>query len=181
MKGIVFSEFIEMVEDVFSPEIADQIIMDCDLDSEGAYTSVGTYDHKEILKLVTRLSELTDTSVPELVKAFGKHLLGRFHQMYPVFFQGINNSFDFLSTIEEHVHVEVLKLYNDAELPTFKTESPDPNTFIMIYQSKRPLADLALGLIMGTIDYYQENISIEVTDLSNGQGNHSRFTLKRVD
>ena len=42
MKGIVFTEFLEMVED----------------QSGGAYTSVGTYDHNEIFRLVNCLSEV---------------------------------------------------------------------------------------------------------------------------
>jgi len=44
MKGIIFTEFLEMVEDRFSPEIADRIIEAADLPSGGAYTAIGTYD-----------------------------------------------------------------------------------------------------------------------------------------
>ena len=45
MKGIVFTEFLEMVEDKFSADMVDDIIDDCDLASGGAYTAVGTYPH----------------------------------------------------------------------------------------------------------------------------------------
>ena len=45
MKGIVFREFISMVENEFSIETADEIITASNLKSEGAYTSVGTYPH----------------------------------------------------------------------------------------------------------------------------------------
>lgn len=47
MKGIIFTEFLEMVEDRFSPEIADRIIEASDLPSRGVYTAVGTYDHTD--------------------------------------------------------------------------------------------------------------------------------------
>lgn len=50
MKGIVFVEFLEMVESTFSAEMADDIIDACDLSSGGAYTSVGTYPHSEIVR-----------------------------------------------------------------------------------------------------------------------------------
>ena len=59
MKGIVFAEFIELVEDKFGFEIADEIIEESNLPSGGSYTSVGTYDHREMLELVTHLSEKT--------------------------------------------------------------------------------------------------------------------------
>ena len=73
MKGIVFKEFIGMVESAFGEETVEKIIDKSNLESEGAYTSVGTYDHGEILQLVTHLSEECSTSVPDLVKTFGKH------------------------------------------------------------------------------------------------------------
>ncbi|MGB1109629.1 MAG: heme NO-binding domain-containing protein, partial [Gammaproteobacteria bacterium] len=110
MKGIVFSELVEMVEEVFSPEIADKIIESSHLPSGGAYTSVGTYDHEEILTLVSQLSEETGMPIDELVKTFGGHLFSRFVTLYPSFFEGVSSSFEFLETIEEHVHVEVRKL-----------------------------------------------------------------------
>lgn len=180
MKGIVFSEFIEMVEDVFSPEIADQIIYESKLDSEGAYTAVGTYDHNEILAMVTRLSELKSIPINDLVQAFGKHLLMRFTKLYPNFFDNVNDTFSFLDTIENHVHVDVIKLYPDAELPSFTVERPDKMSLIMSYQSTRPFAMLAQGLIEGAAEYYNDNISINMVDLSNGEGNHARFELKKL-
>lgn len=179
MKGIVFSEFNEMVEEVFSPEIADRIIEESDLPSEGAYTSVGTYDHAELVSMVIKLSEITHTPVPQLVQAFGKHLIPRFFDLYPGFFDSVTNTFDFLSTIENHVHFEVLKLYPDAELPSFDVESQDDQKLVMTYSSGRPFADLAEGLILGSCDHFNENIKVEREDLDGEPGTHARFTLTR--
>jgi hypothetical protein len=179
MKGIVFCEFVEMMEQEFSADMADEIISGAELESRGAYTTVGTYDHREMLVLVTRLSEKTGAPVPELVKAFGRYLFGRFVELYPAFFDGIDGAFSFLDRIEEHVHVEVKKLYPDAELPTFDTSRPDKDTMIMVYQSRRPFADLALGLIEGCIAHYTEPVDVQMEDLSNEGRTHVRFTLTR--
>jgi hypothetical protein len=179
MKGIVFCEFVEMMEQEFSADMADEIISGAELESGGAYTTVGTYDHREMLVLVTRLSEKTGAPVPELVKAFGRYLFGRFVELYPAFFDGIDGAFSFLDRIEEHVHVEVKKLYPDAELPTFDTSRPDKDTMIMVYQSRRPFADLALGLIEGCIAHYTEPVDVQMEDLSNEGRTHVRFTLTR--
>jgi len=179
MKGIVFCEFVEMVEQAFSADLADEIISSAELASGGAYTTVGTYDYHEMLVLVTRLSERTGTPVPELVKAFGHYLFGRFVELYPVFFEGVDGSFSFLSRIEEHVHVEVKKLYPDAELPTFDTYYLDDDTMSMVYKSRRPFADLALGLIQGCIQHYDEQVEVETEDLSDEGRTHVRFTLTR--
>ena len=50
MKGIVFSEFIELVEDKFGFEMADDIIEKSNLPSGGAYTLEGRCDHYELLE-----------------------------------------------------------------------------------------------------------------------------------
>ena len=49
MKGIVFREFIAMVETQFSLETADHIISASNLSTDGAYTSVGTYPPQEMV------------------------------------------------------------------------------------------------------------------------------------
>ena len=53
MKGIVFTEFLEMVETKFGLETVDNIIENSDLKSEGIYTSVGTYDFNEMVTPVS--------------------------------------------------------------------------------------------------------------------------------
>ena len=179
MKGIVFCEFVEMMEQEFSVELADEIISATTLDSGGAYTTVGTYDHREMLALIHGLSEKTGTSVPDLIQAFGHYLFGRFVVLYPKFFEAVDGAFSFLDRIEEHVHVEVLKLYPDAELPTFETSRPDDDTMIMVYRSKRPFADLAHGLIGGCIAHYDEPIDVHMENIANDSRTQVRFTLKR--
>ncbi len=180
MKGIVFSEFIEMVEEKFSPEIVDEIIeaSASKLDSGGSYTSVGVYDHLELVELVTELSKRTGIAVGDLVSAFGTHLAGRFAEIYPAFFDGVEGTLDFLESVDNHIHVEVLKLYPDAELPQFTTQR-DGDRLVMEYRSNRPFAALAKGLIQGSGTYFGEQLTVEEEDLSEGEGNHMRFIITR--
>ena len=180
MKGIIFTEFLEMVEEKFSPEVADKIIDASETVTGGSYTSVGTYHHSELIEMVGHLSEESGVEVVPLVKVFGEHLFGRFVDLYPEFFEGRDNCFSFLELIEDHVHVEVKKLYPDAELPTFATTQPDPNKLIMTYESMRPFAPVAEGLILGCIAHFKENISVSVEDLSGGNNTRARFTMEKL-
>ncbi|MBT4868142.1 MAG: heme NO-binding domain-containing protein [Planctomycetaceae bacterium] len=179
MKGVIFSEFLEMVEEEFSLKIADRIIEASNLESGGAYTSVGTYDKDEIIRLVTQLSQETGVEVPALLCSFGRHLFGRFHENYHHFFDGVETAFQFLQNIEGYIHVEVLKLYPDAELPAFDYESSDPNELVMIYHSARPFADLAEGLIAGCADHFGETLDIKREDRSHDNETCVRFVLTK--
>lgn len=176
MKGMVFTEFLDMVEDRFSPEVADRIIVQADVPSGGAYTSVGTYDHGEIVSLVVALSQETGLPVPTLVSAFGAYLFGRFAKLYPQFFAESSSVFDFIGTVEHVIHVEVRKLYPDAELPTLACEA-DGDRMTVIYRSKRQMADLAEGLIQGCIAHFGEEIAIRRQDGLDDGG--TLFALQR--
>jgi hypothetical protein len=178
MKGIVFTEFLDMVEDRFGLETADQIIEDSQLPSKGAYTSIGTYNHTELEQLLTNLSKKTGISIPDLLKTFGQSLFESFVKGFPQFFENVFSSFSLLQEVEGYIHQEVKKLYPDAELPKFETVLKD-NNLTMIYRSDRGLSDLAEGLILGCINHYDENINLQKEDLSNGQGKIVRFLLTK--
>lgn len=177
MKGVIFTEFLEMVEEAFSPEIADQIIEASQLASDGAYTALGNYSHQEILRLVTHLSEQTDIPVADLVKTFGKRLTNRFAISHPNFFTEADSVFTFLENIDRNVHVEVKKLYEDANPPSFDYSQPQSGKMIMTYRSKRPFSDLAEGLILGAVQHFGENIKVSRQDLLVEEGFSTQFVL----
>ena len=58
MLGVVFTEFVEMVEDSFGEEVADEMLEMSKLASGGVYTAVGTYSYQEISETFTQNSLL---------------------------------------------------------------------------------------------------------------------------
>lgn len=181
MKGIVFTELLDMVETIFSPDMVDDVLDDCSLESGGAYTTVGSYDHTELLEIVGVLSQKTDTPVKDLIHKYGHHLFFRFHEIMPQFFEKPTSAFEFLESVHDYIHVEVKKLYPDAMLPKFTTERQQENTLIMIYTSQCPFADFAGGLIAGCIDFYQEDVTVESEDKNTDDEFCRHFTLIKND
>ncbi|MFO1036097.1 MAG: heme NO-binding domain-containing protein [Geminicoccaceae bacterium] len=179
MRGVIFTEFLDYVAASSGEDAVDRMLDACPLASGGAYTSVGRYDHKEMLTLVGYLSEQTGLPAGELCHVFGAHLFGRFADRYARFFRPGDTALDFLARVETHIHTEVRKLYPDAELPQFDCERPDGDTLVMTYRSTRPMADCAHGLIDGTIAYFGETIDVARQDLPGEPKTQARFTLKR--
>lgn len=177
MKGMIFTEFLEMVEEQFSLDMVDDIITDANLPSGGAYTAVGTYPHSEMVQLVAGLSERTAIPVPTLLSAFGERLFARFSVRYADLLTKAHSSFSFLDQLESYVHIEVKKLYPEAELPRFECSQLVDGRMQMIYTSKRAMADLAHGLMIGCFHHFREQVQIEREDLSTGQGTVVRFVL----
>jgi len=176
MKGIVFTEFLEMVEEKFGYAMVDNLLSTTELPSEGIYTSVGTYQHTEMVSLVINLAKQTNIPINELLKVFGGYLFQTFTNTYSHFMAKAPDAFTFLASIHNYIHVEVQKLYPDAELPHFDIERPDDKTLVMTYTSARKMADLAFGLIEGCVTYYKENVEISQIPI-NEDGSITKFVI----
>lgn len=162
MKGIIFTEFLTMVEQAHGLDMVDTIIDKSDLPSGGSYTAVGTYPHSEIVSLVINLSQETSTEVPDLLKAFGQYLFHSLAKSYPSFVKESTDPLDFLEQVETYIHVEVRKLYPDAELPTFECSRPNsPDQLHMVYHSIRHMEDVCEGLIRGSLEHFGVQATVE--------------------
>ena len=178
MKGIVFTEFFEMVEQKYGYNMVDQIISENSLSTGGIYTAVGTYDHSDMVKLLVSLSNHTKTGVPSLLKAFGLYFFDVLQKNYPQFLDKAQNAFDFLESIETYIHVEVRKLYPNAELPTFKTRRTQENKLEMVYLSDRRMSDFAEALIEKSMEHYGVQASIQKEPI-NEDGSQVKFIITK--
>ncbi|MCA9103925.1 MAG: heme NO-binding domain-containing protein [Planctomycetales bacterium] len=180
MKGVVFTEFLELVEEKFGYATVDHIIERSELSNDGAYTSVGTYDYHDLIRMVVELSQITGSRVPDLVKFFGHHMFHVFTKAYPELLRTTHCTFEFLPHVEKAIHVEMRKLYSDAELPSFRFEYPADNEIVMYYQSTRPFADLAEGLIEACAEHFGEPVRIQREDLAPHDGTQARFAITKL-
>jgi hypothetical protein len=160
MRGVVFTELIEFVEEKLGFEIADKMIEQSKLAHGGVFTQGGNYPFEEMVQLLTALSNLTGESPETLLEIFGEHLFNVLVKIYGKDIKADNSSLDFIDSVEHYVHVEVKKLYPDAELPTFTTTSKEDNKLIIIYQSEKKLDAFALGLIKSCGNYFGDNLQI---------------------
>lgn len=179
MLGLVFTEFVELVEEKFSPEVADAVLTEVAPANGGAYTAVGYYPHEEMVGMVVALSGRTGVPVPDLIKGFGGHLLGRFAQAHAPMFARHDNFFDFVASIDGEIHVEVRKLYDRAALPRFSVVSRDASVMKLLYQSPRALELLAQGLLEAAAAHYGESVDVSHEACDGPAGAGVLFTLAR--
>jgi len=96
------------------------------------------------------------------------------------FFTRAAGLFDFLASVEHHIHVEVRKLYPDAELPTFIIEARSERQMSMIYHSPRRLGALCEGLIAGSARQFGVAATIKSEPLDASDGQVIRFVIDLV-
>lgn len=180
MKGLIFTEFLEMVEEKFGYEVLDRLTSLPSLQKKGAYTSVGNYPHDEMLKMIDELHSAVDLTHKALILAFAQWMFEVFIKVHPEFFETIDNSFDFLNGIETVIHSEVRRLYPDARLPDFECERRTENELVMDYSSWRPFADLAEGLIKASSEHFGEQIEVVREAGPTDDSRSARFILRRI-
>jgi len=176
MKGIVFTEFLELVETKFGLDMVDEIIEVSNLESGGAYTSVGTYKFSEMLSLLTNLSERTNIEINDLLKVYAHHFFRVIEDSYSDILKMYKGPLDMLSSIESHIHVEVRKIYPDAELPRFSIAEQTEDTLIMEYFSSRSMYAFAHGLMEKTFQHYNHSATITY-ELLKEDGSHVKFVI----
>ncbi|SOD94720.1 heme NO-binding domain-containing protein [Spirosoma fluviale] len=179
MKGIVFTEFLEMIEDKFGYALVDQLLDESDLPSGGIYTAIGTYDHAEMGTLVRILSEKTNIAEADLLRSYGQYMFSAFTRSYRPFVDRASSAFELLNSVQHYIHVEVRKLYPDAELPHFTIDQPSSNHLRMLYTSERKLSDFAHGLIEGCLANFGETATIVKTNLVE-DGSQVLFDIVKV-
>lgn len=179
MKGLIFTEFLELVEDKFGLAMVDKIITQSNLESNGIYTSVGTYEFSEMLQLLSHLSENTDISIDDLLMVYSEHLFATLIKTHPNLVAHYKDPMNLLASIENHIHVEVQKIYPDAQLPTFELEERTDTKMVMVYKSDKALYMLGKGLMLETFKLFKVPVDIDFQKL-NEAGTEVRFTINKI-
>jgi len=158
MKGIIFNLLEEVVSTEYGPATWDQLLDDADLD--GAYTSLGSYDDEEIVRLVGVAAAALKLPPEDVLRWFGQRAMPLLARRYPSFFSGHANARSFLLTLNGIIHPEVRKLYPGAATPVFDFDTGAADTLVIGYNSERKMCALAEGFMQGAATFYHEQADI---------------------
>jgi len=158
MKGIVFNLLEEAVSRDFGEATWDRLLDEAGLD--GAYTSLGSYDDAEVVRLVEVASGALQIPPQDVLRWFGQRAMPLLVQRYPQFFAGHTSARTFLLTLNSLIHPEVRKLYPGATPPVFDFDTSSGETLVIGYNSARRLCALAEGFIQGAAEHYREKAQV---------------------
>jgi len=164
MKGVIFVEMINMAEDAFGEETVDSVLNKADLANGGAFTTVGNYPCSDLVKVVVAFSAHSGLSAEALQRKFGFWMLDHFVKHYPQFFADKTTAFGLLQAVDREIHVEVKKLYPDAELPRFDTHQRGSDHMQMSYCSQNPLEAFCHGMIEACLEHFGETGAVTRQD-----------------
>ncbi len=159
MKGVIFNLLQSAVCDEHGEDTWDELLDRTGL--EGAWTSVGSYPHEDLLAVVAAAAAMWDWTPDDVIRWFGRAAIPPLARAYPAFFAPHGSAFPFLRTLNDVHHLEVRKVYPDADLPVFAFDPPrEPGVLTMRYSSARALCSFGEGLIHGAGDFFGEPLEV---------------------
>ncbi|ELR65589.1 Guanylate cyclase-related protein [Photobacterium marinum] len=177
MKGIIFTEFLDIVEEAFGLDICQEMLDKAE--DEGIYTAVGSYDHRALVKLIITLSKITNVPAEQLQEIYGEAVFLRLLKTLPAMDPPHQDTFSFIRSVEDHIHTEVKKLYPDATPPQFDFITQTSTKMIMDYKSARCMSHVCLGLIKGCAKHFSQELKVSMEPMNKSQS-HVRFNLSLI-
>ena len=179
MKGIVFILLNEMIEKEHGIEVWDALLDEVEPKCEGVYIATNNYPDEEMVAFVLSISKHLSLPSSHVTKHFGRFLFDELNERYAVFTEQCTDYFEFLDSIENVIHKEVRKLYQDVSLPTLDCDIRDEHELLMNYKSPRKLCFLSEGLIQGAAEYYNEKITLTHERCMHDGSDHCEIRIKR--
>ena len=170
MKGFIFTNFLDFVEKSNGLDMVDEMLSECDLASEGVYSAFNSYEFDELVSLLTFVSKKTGIEPQVLLEAFGRFVFPYLIGKHSYIVEKYSNALDLIAGIESHIHIEVKKLYEDAELPAFSVVEKTQNSLTLIYTSSRGLTYFAIGLMRETLDFFKVKGKVSMEENYNNDG-----------
>jgi len=158
MKGVIFNILEELVIETAGMQVWNDVL--AATNSEGIYTSGDSYPDEELFGLVGEICKALNMDLPTVVGIFGEYLFGQLDARHPMFVEQAPDLKSFLLSVDTVIHGEVLKLYQNPNLPKFAYSQHDDDTMTMHYTSPRKLCILAEGLIRGAAKRFNTDIEI---------------------
>ena len=180
MKGIFFTELLEMAEREYGSHTVEKVISSLDAGYHGVFNPHTDYSYKHFFDLIGLISLEVKLSPSDIAKNFGEYLFSRLVILFRPQFAGNSDIFQFLEQIDYFIHVKMQEKFPHDGIKGFKTERLDENTFIVSYRSKRELIDLAIGLFMGCQKFFSEDIILNTEIKFEQEKEFVCFTIRKA-
>ena len=140
------------------------------------YLPTQSYPDADAFAPVKAACELTGQSMDVALESFGIYIAPTLIQMYRGLIHPDWKTLDLLLNVEDTIHKVVRRRNEGAEPPEPHFKRINDRTLEFLYESKRKMSALAMGIIKGVAKYYQEEIHITVTRAS-PEGTEMTITL----
>jgi predicted hydrocarbon binding protein len=159
MHGLIFTELQKYVMKKYDFATWQLLLLQSGL-GDKLYLPTQVYPDKEVFGIVTTASKVTGLEVAVILEDFGKFLVPDLVKVFASFVKPEWKTLDMLENIENTIHKAVRAKEPQATPPKLVCKRIASNKVEIIYTSNRKICPLAIGLIKGVAEHYDETIRI---------------------
>lgn len=166
MKGTVVGTWVKTLKALY-PQFVEDNMRSAGMDPDMPISPFDNIEDDKVYLFIDKMAKDTHISVSDLWRIIGKDNVKAFYNMYALFFNK-SNLYNFLNSLND-VHKIVRKKIPGSNPPTLDIEIISKNSIHFIYSSKRNMYDYLCGLLEGSMEFFNENPTIEEVERSNGR------------
>lgn len=181
MKGVIFTTFEAFVIDRFGEEFLDELFEASELKTDEAFVAPGTYPDEDLLSLVANASRMAGLEPATALRAFGRFAFPRLALSLPDLRAEYETPRELLRNVDDIIHVEVRKLWPEAETPRILVLEESEAAMRVRYVSERGLCAVFEGLVAGLGDFFTVSIESEHLECLHDGANACEFEIRIGD
>ncbi len=182
MKGAIFVAFERYLEgrigEIGVEELYDNLAFEADAPP---WVGPDSYPDADLLRWVQAVAARLDTPAADVLRAYGRFLMGFLADAHPIFLVDIETPIEMLEQVEAVIHVEVKKLLQDAHPPAIELRRDDAESGTLIYRSPRKLCVLLEGLLQGLAERFGRRVTYRHTRCMNDDADTCELKVRFHD
>lgn len=167
MKGTVVSTWIRTCRDLYGNEQIRKSLKAVNWPEDIVFSPLDDVEDEKIFKFIGVIAGNVGTPINELWRIIGENNLNKFAEDYPVFFKRVN-LYRFLNSLN-FVHAIIMKKIRGAKPPIMEIKQMSEKGINLTYRSDRELFDYFLGLLWGSVKFFDEKVKIEEVGRNKGE------------
>ncbi|MBD1399029.1 heme NO-binding domain-containing protein [Pontibacter sp. JH31] len=169
MHGFIFLQLKKYIQQKHGTDAWPQLVRLAQV-SQAHYSATEVYPDADITKLISAACRQWNANSDELLEEMGTFLVPDLLDIYNIYLKPDWRTLDLVEHTQNAMHRAVKVATPEANPPTLHVTRINPHRLIIDYYSRRKMASLAVGIIKGIAEYFQESdrISIELDTYSDG-------------
>lgn len=160
MHGIILKGLKDFTVENYDEETWNRIQDEADV-GRRLYVPVTEYPDEHVLALVAAASEVSGIAAEELMRAFGRFLVPMLVKFYGVHVDEDWDGLELVENVEDYIHMALRsKHISDFDPPAIDARRTGDDRVVVHYASERELCDVAIGILEGIGEFYDESYEI---------------------
>ncbi len=167
MHGIIHSELKRFIIKKHNYSTWTSVLQEAKLESKSFLIS-SAYPDTDAIAIINTAAKLTGTDVHDIHVEFGKFIVPTLVKLYGAFIRPNWKTKEMFLNTENTIHRVVRMRNAGAEPPELFFEDAGENKLNFLYKSKRNMSGIAIGIMHGMANYFNETIDIRTEKVSEG-------------